>query len=85
MDNATGGRKRELTVQLLLELGREPVRGLLRVEDGTEERFVGWLGFVDALKRLRETADPARDPNEKSDDDGGHARHPSVPGAGRDG
>jgi hypothetical protein len=53
-DAATGGRKRELTVQLQLELEREPVRGLLRMEDGTEERFVGWLGFVDALKRLCE-------------------------------
>jgi hypothetical protein len=28
------------------------------MEDGTEERFVGWLGFVEALKRLRD-ADPA--------------------------
>jgi len=57
-DAATEGRKLELTVQLQLELGREPVRGLLRMEDGAEERFVGWLGFVEALKRLRE-ADPA--------------------------
>jgi hypothetical protein len=57
-DAATEGRKLELTVQLQLELGREPVRGLLRMEDGTEERFVGWLGFVEALKRLWE-ADPA--------------------------
>lgn len=57
-DAATEGRKLELTVQLQLELGREPVRGLLRIEDGTEERFVGWLGFVEALKRLRE-ANPA--------------------------
>jgi hypothetical protein len=53
-DAATGGKKRELTVQLQLELGREPVRGLLRMADGSEERFVGWLGFVDALKRLCE-------------------------------
>lgn len=53
-DAATGGRQRELTVQLQLELGREPIRGRLRMEDGTEERFVGWLGFVDALKRLCE-------------------------------
>jgi hypothetical protein len=53
-DAATGGTKLELTIQLQLEHGREPVRGVLRIEDGTEERFVGWLGFVDALKRLCE-------------------------------
>jgi hypothetical protein len=53
-DAATGGTKLELTIQLQLEHGHEPVRGVLRIEDGSEERFVGWLGFVDALKRLCE-------------------------------
>jgi hypothetical protein len=59
-DEAISGRKDKLTVQLELELGREPVTGRLRT-GGIEERFVGWLGFVDALKRLRE-AEPARRP-----------------------
>jgi hypothetical protein len=57
-DKATSGRKDKLTVEL--ELGREPVTGRLRT-GGMEERFVGWLGFVVALKRLRE-AEPARRP-----------------------
>jgi hypothetical protein len=60
-DEAIAGKSHRLTVQLELELGREPVTGRLRTEDGVEEPFVGWLGFVDALKRLRE-AEPARRP-----------------------
>ena len=43
-----------LRVQLELALDRQPIRGCLRPERGAEEPFVGWLGFVDALKRLNE-------------------------------
>jgi hypothetical protein len=60
-DEATASRSDRLTVELELGLGREPVTGCLRTEDGIEERFVGWLGFVDALKRLRD-AEPVRRP-----------------------
>ena len=41
-------------VQLELHLDRQPISGRLRPERGAEEPFVGWLGFVDALKRLNE-------------------------------
>jgi hypothetical protein len=41
-------------VRLDLFLDRQPVSGRLRTEWGGDERFVGWLGFVDALKRLYE-------------------------------
>ena len=37
-----------------LHLDRQPISGALRPERGAEEPFVGWLGFVDALKRLNE-------------------------------
>ncbi len=43
-----------LSVRLQLFLDCEPVRGRLQAEDGTEEHFVGWLGFVDALKRCHD-------------------------------
>jgi hypothetical protein len=43
-----------LRVQLELHLDRQPISGRLRLERGAEEPFVGWLGFVDALKRLNE-------------------------------
>jgi hypothetical protein len=45
---------RALTVRLDLHLDREPICGRLRTERGADERFVGWLGFVDALKRLHD-------------------------------
>jgi hypothetical protein len=54
-----GGRShddRALRVRLDLHLDREPICGRLRAEGGADERFVGWLGFVDALKRLQERA-----------------------------
>jgi hypothetical protein len=50
-----------LRVQLDLHLDRDPICGLLRTERGADERFVGWLGFVDALKRLQEREGGARD------------------------
>lgn len=40
-----------LSVQLDLYLEREPIRGRLRTEHA-EESFVGWLGFIEALRRL---------------------------------
>jgi hypothetical protein len=43
-----------LRVRLELDLDHEPVRGLLRPERGPDQAFVGWLGFVDALKRLQD-------------------------------
>jgi hypothetical protein len=45
---------RLLRVQLEVDLDREPISGTLRPERGAEEPFVGWLGFVDALKRLHQ-------------------------------
>jgi hypothetical protein len=52
-----GGRShddRALRVRLDLHLDRDPICGRLRTEGGADERFVGWLGFVDALKRLQD-------------------------------
>jgi hypothetical protein len=52
-EQAHTGEERTLSVRLDLHLDSEPITGLLRTERG-EEQFVGWLGFVDALKRLNE-------------------------------
>jgi hypothetical protein len=43
-----------LSVRLDVYLDRRPVTGRLRAQRGVEEQFVGWLGFADALKRLRD-------------------------------
>jgi hypothetical protein len=43
-----------LRLQLELHLDREPISGRLRTLWGEEERFVGWLGFIDALRRLQQ-------------------------------
>jgi hypothetical protein len=43
-----------LRLQLELHLDREPISGRLRTLRGAEEPFVGWLGFVDALRRLQQ-------------------------------
>jgi hypothetical protein len=54
-----------LRLQLELRLDCEPISGRLRTEWGAEEPFVGWLGFVDALRRLQEEdegADPTAGP-----------------------
>jgi hypothetical protein len=48
------GEDQVLRLQLELHLDDEPISGRVRTEHGADERFVGWLGFVDALKRLRE-------------------------------
>jgi hypothetical protein len=53
-DDTHGHERRRLRVQLELDLEHEPVRGLLRPERGDDQTFVGWLGFVDALKRLQD-------------------------------
>jgi hypothetical protein len=49
-----------LSVQLDVHLDRQPITGRLRTALGAEERFVGWLGFVEALKTV--AAMPARGP-----------------------
>jgi hypothetical protein len=45
-----------LSVQLDVHLDRQPVTGRVRTARGADERFVGWLGFVDALKRVHEAS-----------------------------
>jgi hypothetical protein len=50
-----------LRLQLELHLDREPISGRLRTRWGAEERFVGWLGFVDALRRLQQQDEGAAD------------------------
>jgi hypothetical protein len=61
------GEERVLRVQLELHLDSQPVTGLLRSERGADEAFVGWLGFVDALKRLHEPPDAATTDREDPD------------------
>jgi hypothetical protein len=41
-----------LRLRLELDLDRQPIVGYLRTESGEDERFEGWLGFVEALERL---------------------------------
>jgi hypothetical protein len=53
-DQARTDADRALHVQLDVYLDRRPISGRLRSERGADERFVGWLGFVEALKRLHE-------------------------------
>jgi hypothetical protein len=53
---ADAGEERPLRVQLDLHLDQPPISGRLRGERGGDERFVGWLGFVDALKRLHDAS-----------------------------
>jgi hypothetical protein len=53
-EQAHSGEERTLSVRLDLQLAGAPTRGRLRTDGGAEEHFVGWLGFVDALKRLYE-------------------------------
>jgi hypothetical protein len=68
MDDQAGPEEADvLRLQLELDLSREPISGRLRMQRGAEERFVGWLGFIDALKRLQQqdegSADPAAEPD----------------------
>jgi hypothetical protein len=48
---------RVLRLRLDVCLDRQPISGRLRTERGLDEKFVGWLGFVDALKRLHQLED----------------------------
>jgi hypothetical protein len=58
MDEQIGtDEDRVLNVRLDVYLDRQPISGRLRTERGADEQFVGWLGFVDALKRLHELED----------------------------
>lgn len=58
-DDARQDDEAVLGVHLEIRLDREPVSGRLRTEQGADEPFVGWLGFVDALKRLQDGGDAA--------------------------
>jgi hypothetical protein len=53
-DRSASGDAHVLRLQLELCLDREPIRGRLRTRWGAEEQFVGWLGFVDALRRVQQ-------------------------------
>ncbi len=57
---------RALRVQLELYLDSQPIHGRLRTKRGDDERFVGWLGFVDALKRLHEATSKDQGPESGS-------------------
>jgi hypothetical protein len=65
--NVRTDKDRVLRVQLELDLDNQPVTGLLRSDRGADEAFVGWLGFVDALKRLHEPGDAASTDREESE------------------
>jgi hypothetical protein len=57
-----------LRLQLELHLDREPISGRLRNGWGAEEPFVGWLGFLDALRRLQQQDDDAAEPTPEPPD-----------------
>jgi hypothetical protein len=52
MDDHGRDGDRMLSVQLDVHLARRPVTGRLRSGPGVDERFAGWLGVVDASKRV---------------------------------
>jgi hypothetical protein len=59
MDDEGGiDEERGIRAQLDLHLEPHPVRGRLRTEQGDDEQFVGWIGFVEAMKRLGEVQEP---------------------------
>jgi hypothetical protein len=51
-DRAPTHPDRRLSLQLDLCVDREPISGSLCCDRGPTEQFVGWLGFVEALRRL---------------------------------
>ena len=53
-DETSADQDYPLRVQLDLDLDRQPISGRLCTRWGADNRFEGWLGFVDALKRLQE-------------------------------
>jgi uncharacterized protein YbjT (DUF2867 family) len=56
MDDHASDDQGTLSCQLDVNLDRRPVTGRIRTPDGADERFVGWLGFVDAMKRSEQTS-----------------------------
>jgi uncharacterized protein YbjT (DUF2867 family) len=46
-----------LRAQLDVHLDRRPVTGRLRTAQGADERFVGWLGFVAALRSVQKASE----------------------------
>jgi hypothetical protein len=58
---------RTLSVRLDVQLDAQPITGRLRTDGGEDEQFVGWLGFIDTLRRLSGPPDsgaPAPDPSD---------------------
>jgi hypothetical protein len=53
-DDQRPDEDRMLSVRLDVHLDRHPITGRLRTDWGDDERFVGWLGFIDTLRRLQE-------------------------------
>ena len=51
-DRADAHEDNPLRVRLDVHLDHEPISGRLSTEQGSDEQFVGWLGFVEALRRL---------------------------------
>jgi hypothetical protein len=56
-----------LSVHLDVHLDHTPISGCLRTAQGEEMRFVGWLGFVDALQRVQEGDTETRRPKGPDD------------------
>ncbi|HKA04665.1 MAG TPA: hypothetical protein VKD67_10055, partial [Acidimicrobiales bacterium] len=56
MDDPAHDDEDALSVQFDVHLDRQPITGRLRTAFGAEERFVGWLGFVEALKKVAATS-----------------------------
>jgi hypothetical protein len=54
----TADQGRVLSVRLDVHLDAQPITGRLRTEQGEDEQFVGWLGFIDTLRRLSGYAEP---------------------------
>jgi hypothetical protein len=58
---------RTLSVRLDVQLDAQPITGRLRTDGGEDEPFVGWLGFIDTLRRLsgpQDSGNPAPDPSD---------------------
>jgi hypothetical protein len=53
-DQAPTDDRRTLRLWLELRVDDKPITGRLRAECGVDQEFVGWLGFVDALRQSSE-------------------------------